>query len=86
MLMYFVQTRGHVVLILDKDLQCLPWESIPTLRKHSVSRMPSIDALMWQLRLAKSDSYQSVDFNNVSYVVNPKVRICILFDLHFVEN
>jgi len=62
-----------VVLILDKDLQLLPWESIPLLNRHSVSRLPSIDTLRWLLRLSKSNAYVSVDFRNAAYVINPKV-------------
>lgn len=69
-----LQERGHVVLILDKQLQSLPWESINLLQNHSVSRIPSIDILMWQLKLTNCMAmYQTVDFNAVSYVVNPKV-------------
>jgi len=67
------EERGHVVLILDKQLQSLPWESINLLQNHSVSRIPSIDILMWQLKLTNCMAmYQTVDFNAVSYVVNPK--------------
>ncbi|KAI9208076.1 peptidase family C50-domain-containing protein [Polychytrium aggregatum] len=32
----------HILLILDKHLQSLPWESLPSLRRHPVSRLPSI--------------------------------------------
>ncbi|KAG6902753.1 hypothetical protein C0995_011901 [Termitomyces sp. Mi166 len=35
----------HLFLVLDKNLQGLPWESIPILRGRSVSRVPSIDFL-----------------------------------------
>jgi separase len=43
----------HTFLILDKNLQSLPWESIPTLRGRSVSRIPSIDFLHDRVMLAK---------------------------------
>ncbi|KAF9445711.1 hypothetical protein P691DRAFT_734529 [Macrolepiota fuliginosa MF-IS2] len=39
----------HVFLVLDKNLQGLPWESIPILRGRSVSRIPSIDFLIDRL-------------------------------------
>nr|CAB3262924.1 uncharacterized protein LOC100185242 [Phallusia mammillata] len=64
--------RGHVILILDKDLQALPWESVTFLRSHSVSRMPSIDVLLWQLRLAKLPNHTNADLRNAAYVLNPK--------------
>jgi len=35
----------HTILILDKTVQSLPWESIPCLREHSVSRLPSMAML-----------------------------------------
>jgi separase len=35
----------HTFLVLDKNLQGLPWESIPILRGRSVSRIPSVDFL-----------------------------------------
>ncbi|KAF8247424.1 hypothetical protein K440DRAFT_584672 [Wilcoxina mikolae CBS 423.85] len=35
----------HIILILDKSVQMLPWESMPCLRGHSVSRLPSLAAL-----------------------------------------
>ncbi|KAG6876650.1 hypothetical protein C0993_001514 [Termitomyces sp. T159_Od127] len=35
----------HLFLVLDKNLQGLPWESIPVLRGRSVSRVPSVDFL-----------------------------------------
>ena len=69
------QERGHVVLILDKQLQSLPWETIDILKHHSVSRLPSIDTLLWLLKLTKYQFFQQVDFNSVSYVVNPKVSL-----------
>ncbi|KAH3765735.1 cysteine peptidase C50 [Pelomyxa schiedti] len=34
--------RQPLILILDKELQALAWESIPVLREHPVSRMPSL--------------------------------------------
>ena len=36
---------SHTILILDKSLQALPFESIPLLRSRSVSRMPSLPFL-----------------------------------------
>lgn len=36
---------SHIILILDKTVQAIPWESIPCLRPHPVSRLPSLLAL-----------------------------------------
>lgn len=35
----------HIFLVLGKDLQGIPWESIPVLRGRSVSRVPSLNFL-----------------------------------------
>lgn len=43
----------HTFLVLDKNLQGLPWESIPILRGRSVSRIPSVDFLHDRLLFAK---------------------------------
>ncbi|KAL5032158.1 hypothetical protein BDV3_000751 [Batrachochytrium dendrobatidis] len=61
--------QKHMVLVLDKHSQHLPWESLPALRGHSVSRMPSCAML--------GEIYSSTNFcSNVSkeqcfYVLNP---------------
>lgn len=43
----------HMFLVLDKNVQGLPWESIPVLRGRSVSRIPSIDFLLDRVELAR---------------------------------
>lgn len=35
----------HTILILDKSVHMFPWESLPCLRGHSVSRLPSLASL-----------------------------------------
>ncbi|KAJ7271936.1 peptidase family C50-domain-containing protein [Mycena haematopus] len=47
-----VQDDEHMFLILDKNIQGLPWESIPILRGKSVSRIPSVDFLLDRVQLA----------------------------------
>ncbi|TFY57836.1 hypothetical protein EVG20_g8385, partial [Dentipellis fragilis] len=37
---------NHMFLVLDKNVQAFPWESIPVLRGQSVSRVPSLDFLL----------------------------------------
>ena len=43
---------NHLFLILDKNVQGFPWESIPTLRGESVSRVPDTRFLLDRLSLA----------------------------------
>lgn len=43
---------NHMFLILDKNIQGLPWESIPILRGESVSRIPDMRFLLDRLDLA----------------------------------
>ncbi|KAL0479901.1 hypothetical protein AKO1_007369, partial [Acrasis kona] len=59
--------RGHSVLVIDKLLQKLPIESIPSLRSHSLSRIPSLHLLPRLL----SNSNRLVDANDSFYVLNP---------------
>jgi separase len=44
---------SHMFLVLDKNIQGIPWESIPILRGRSVSRIPSMDFLLDRLEFAK---------------------------------
>ncbi|XP_054639816.1 separin [Dunckerocampus dactyliophorus] len=66
---------GHVVLILDKYLQRLPWESISILRSRSVSRMPSLQSLI-ALSIQKESEHQpilkhGVDTTSTFYLLDP---------------
>ncbi|XP_077386541.1 separin [Festucalex cinctus] len=69
------EPHGHVVLILDKYLQRLPWESISILRFRSVSRMPTLQSLIG-LSIQKDNDPQSilkhgVDMKNTFYLLDP---------------
>ncbi|XP_051016383.1 separin [Acomys russatus] len=65
----------HLVLVLDKDLQKLPWESMPTLRSLPVTRLPSVHFLLSysvsKEAGASSVLSQGVDPRNAFYVLNP---------------
>lgn len=66
-------TIEHVVLILDKKSQAFPWESIPSLRQKSVSRVPSfaiLENLLFQTRGGMTLNVTR-DNNNCHYVLNP---------------
>ncbi|TIA90048.1 hypothetical protein E3P99_01777 [Wallemia hederae] len=61
----------HTFLILDKLTQFMPWESIPTLRNQSVSRIPSIGFLR--------DRLDYITFlNQDKFYVNPKKTFCLI--------
>ncbi|KAM8756416.1 separin isoform 1-T1 [Acanthopagrus schlegelii] len=73
------EPSGHVVLILDKYLQKLPWESISILSSRSVSRMPSLHSLIG-LSVQKETEPQSilkqgVDTKQVFYVLDPDANL-----------
>ncbi|KAJ8693527.1 separin protein [Pleurotus ostreatus] len=65
----------HMFLILDKNLQGIPWESIPVLRGRSVSRIPSMQFLLDRVRFANmrrpGHSKKFVDPRQTYYVLNP---------------
>lgn len=48
-------SKGHLVLILDEQLQRLPFESIPSLRQASCSRVPSLPLLLRLLESTRGD-------------------------------
>ncbi|EDO43603.1 predicted protein [Nematostella vectensis] len=62
--------RHPVILILGKGVQHLPWENIPILRDHEVTRMPS---LQFVLSHAQQMMHQpcSVDPEKTYFVLNP---------------
>ncbi|PCH34363.1 hypothetical protein WOLCODRAFT_95323 [Wolfiporia cocos MD-104 SS10] len=69
---------GHTFLILDKNIQGIPWESLPCLRGQSVSRIPNMDFLVDRLQYARQHSMHSskpdrFTFNPTKtyYVLNP---------------
>ncbi|KAL5522623.1 hypothetical protein ACEPAG_8640 [Sanghuangporus baumii] len=45
---------AHTFLVLDKNVQGIPWESLPVLRGHSVSRVPSLSFIVDRLAWARS--------------------------------
>ncbi|GAA5821500.1 hypothetical protein JCM3770_000600 [Rhodotorula araucariae] len=68
----------HTFLVIDKDLQAFPWESLPCLQGRSVSRLPSLAFLRDRLDLAAARAapgappYQVVvDPSRTSFVLNP---------------
>jgi separase len=48
---------SHTFLVLDKNVEGLPWESIPVLRGKSVSRVPNLDFILDRLDLAKQQRH-----------------------------
>jgi separase len=72
---------NHMFLILDKNIQGLPWESMPILRGESVSRIPDMRFLLDRLDLAdhhRGGKNQGpavdrarVDPRKTFYVLNP---------------
>ncbi|XP_067884604.1 separin, partial [Heterodontus francisci] len=67
---------SQLILILDKHLQRLPWESMPMLRSHRISRLPSFQFLLSYLANRKhqlsSVLTEGVNPNSVFYVLNPQ--------------
>ena len=72
----------HLFLVLDKNVQGLPWESMPILRGRSVSRIPGVDFLHDRVAFAKlkreargqihkSEDGAAVDASCGYYILNP---------------
>ncbi|KAL7283883.1 hypothetical protein ACG7TL_001154 [Trametes sanguinea] len=74
---------NHIFLVLDKNVQGIPWESLPVLRGKSVSRIPSIDFLIDRLEFSHWRKWEdgrpqeglvdraSVDPRRAYFVLNP---------------
>jgi separase len=62
---------SHLFLVLDRNVQGIPWENIPILRGRSVSRIPSIDFLVDQLQFASLKQGSELQQTNRA-VVNPR--------------
>jgi len=71
------EPRHPVILILDPEVQSLPWESLPCMlaAKQPVSRIPSLQYLscLWQAHcISKESVVQSgVSADSVFYLINP---------------
>ncbi|XP_056654102.1 separin isoform X3 [Monodelphis domestica] len=70
------QNNGHLVLVLDKNLQKLPWENIPSLRAQPVTRLPSLRFLLSYSLIretqASSVLNRGVNPQSTFYVLNPQ--------------
>ncbi|KAM6215885.1 separin [Rhynchocyon petersi] len=70
-----VPSNKHLILMLDKDLQKLPWESMPSLRALPVTRLPSLRFLLTYSIIKESSASsvlsQGVDPRSTFYVLNP---------------
>ncbi|ODQ57327.1 hypothetical protein WICANDRAFT_36235 [Wickerhamomyces anomalus NRRL Y-366-8] len=58
----------HTILIVGKECQSIPWESLPSLRGSSTTRMPSLSML---LNLLGENEKMVVNKRNGSFVLNP---------------
>ncbi|XP_036616254.1 separin [Trichosurus vulpecula] len=70
------QSDGHLVLVLDKDLQKLPWENIPSLQAQPVTRLPSLRFLLSYSLIrevgASSVWNRGVNPQSTFYILNPQ--------------
>ncbi|KAJ3513288.1 hypothetical protein NMY22_g15087 [Coprinellus aureogranulatus] len=74
------EAEEHLFLVLDKNVQGLPWESLPSLRGRSVSRIPCIDFLHDRIAFAalRRQQLSLGDTNDGTAVVNPRNGYFIL--------
>ncbi|KAF2199710.1 hypothetical protein GQ43DRAFT_491012 [Delitschia confertaspora ATCC 74209] len=59
---------SHTILILDKNLHALPWESLPCLQSLSISRLPSLAALRDRIMAAKISANAAGDAQPGHYI------------------
>ncbi|CAI0439202.1 unnamed protein product [Linum tenue] len=72
--------KEAAILVLDSEVQMLPWENLPTLRSQEVYRLPTVGSISWILdrsfRQRESGAAMSValpyiDPLDAFYVLNP---------------
>jgi separase len=68
----------HMFLVLDKNLQAIPWESTPILRGRSVSRIPNLSFLLDRVDLAQHQQKVAEDAKVDRLIVNPKETFYML--------
>ncbi|KAJ1159936.1 hypothetical protein NDU88_000440 [Pleurodeles waltl] len=73
------KSSGHLVLVLDKNLQKLPWESLPSLISRTVTRLPSLRFLLSYDLIKKyrpqSAFTKGVNPDSTYYVLNPHANL-----------
>ncbi|EXJ67410.1 uncharacterized protein A1O5_09423 [Cladophialophora psammophila CBS 110553] len=69
------EKQGHVILVLDKELQVFPWESLSCLKGQAVSRMPSIASIWERLKAIGDQSHDLEGYmiprTDGAYILNP---------------
>ncbi|KAH8815805.1 peptidase family C50-domain-containing protein [Xylogone sp. PMI_703] len=70
------EEQRHTILILDKALHAFPWESLPCMNGHAVSRLPSLGCLRdrileQQKHRADNTERYYVSGSSGSYILNP---------------
>ncbi|XP_054803798.1 separase isoform X2 [Prosopis cineraria] len=60
------QSREPIILVLDYDIQMLPWENLPVLRNQEVYRMPSVSSISALLNRS-SNHHKQVDGNSMPF-------------------
>ncbi|KAL0890878.1 hypothetical protein Bca101_014861 [Brassica carinata] len=72
--------REPIILVLDPEVQMLPWENIPILRKQEVYRMPSVGSIFAVLKKrclqgeparSQAASFPLIDPLDSFYLLNP---------------
>ncbi|KAI3778004.1 hypothetical protein L2E82_06951 [Cichorium intybus] len=75
-----VVDRGPVILVLDFDIQMLPWENLRVLRNQEVYRMPSVTSIFstldrccqYQEKVGKDSAvFPMIDPLDAYYLLNP---------------
>ena len=69
---------GHIFLVLDKNVQGIPWESLPILREKSTSRIPSVDFLLDRLEFARSQKPRDQATSLDRAIVDPRKTYFVL--------
>lgn len=71
--------RNPVILVLDTDVQMLPWENLPALRNQEIYRMPSMNSIFLALT-------RSTNHHKDASAIAPPFPIIDPFDAFYLLN
>ena len=73
--------KHHTILILDRNLHCFPWESLPCMTGQSISRLPSLGCLRQRILQMRKEREENgileplegvyANANHGAYILNP---------------
>ena len=69
------KSRTFTLLILDENLHRFPFESLPSLAGHRLSRLPSLPFAIAKLLESRDENFLRLQGSKTSYIVDPEANL-----------